>query len=125
MASKVLLVTAPDDVYEDGTRVLVAGLTQEQTQVISYTLNQIEFEDTFVIYVWNEIDDFSWLLDKRTKSNFIIFNADMTNQSLVGFLAAQKNSYYFGNLKELSKVNSRNIYSTEDCKKYFLEMIGE
>ena len=43
------------------------------------------------------------------KSNFIIFNAESENQTLVGYLAAQKNSHYFGELKTLQKVNGSCI----------------
>lgn len=125
MASKVLLVTAPDDVYLEGLRILVVGLDIDQTKVISDVLNQIEFQDEIIIYIWKDSDDIKWLADKKLKSKFIVFNTDMMNQSLVGFLAASNKSYYFGNLKELSILNSKAIYSVEDCKNLFSEMIGQ
>ena len=52
-------------------------------------------------------------MDKKHKSDVIIFNADSENDLIVGYMAAQKNSYYFGNLKILNVVNNSAIYNAE------------
>jgi hypothetical protein len=67
-----------------------------------------------IIYFYKSTDPIEWFLDKKSKTDFIIFNADSTNDLLIGYLAAQKKSYYFGTLKTLSKANKSAIYSIED-----------
>jgi hypothetical protein len=38
-------------------------------------------------------------------------------------MAAQKNSAYFGNLKDLSGINPQGIYNIDDCKNLLLNAI--
>jgi hypothetical protein len=115
MADKVVVVTSPDDVLVDGYRILIVGLTSEQSKVISDTLLSIDYTDNIVLYLW-DYGDSDWLLDKKHKSDLIIFNADHDNQALVGYMTAQKNSHYFGHLKFLASANARAIYASEDLK---------
>jgi hypothetical protein len=115
MTDKIIVVTPPDDVAIDGIRILVVCLTQEQGQVISNALLQFDnFNVNVVNYVWNTGNDVAWLLDKKTKSDAIIFNADIDSNTITGYLAAHTKSYYFGTLKDLHLANNRAIYTTED-----------
>ena len=57
------------------------------------------------------------------KSNLIIFNAEAANEIIIGYMAAQKNSAYFGNLKDLSNINPQGIYNIDDCKNLLLTAI--
>lgn len=115
MTDKILVVTSPDDVTLDGIRILAVNLTQEQGQLISTALLQFDnFNVTIINYVWKNSNDPSWLLDKKFKSDVIFFNADDNNNTVVGYMAAQSKSYYFGTLKDLHLANDRAIYSTED-----------
>lgn len=111
MSDKVLIVTSPDDVLVDGVRIVVAGLTGEQQQVISDALGQLELTSNVVVYIWNPADN-DWSIDKKHKSDIIFFNAGWED-ILVGYLAAQPNSHYFGTLKALGKVNTSVVYDTE------------
>lgn len=111
MSDKVVLVTPPDDVQLDGVRILIVGLSPEQQQVISDALGQMSLRSTVVLYIWNS-KDFDWSIDKKHKSDLIFFNAEC-DDLLVGYLAAQPNSHYFGTLKIFGKVNPSTIYSTE------------
>jgi predicted DNA binding protein len=113
MSNKVLLVTAPDDVLVDGVRILLVDLVLEQQQIISNALAQLATIPNVVLYIWNSSDDASWLLDKKSKSNAIIFNANSENDVIIGYMAAQSNSHYFGTLKILSLVNNSTIYNIE------------
>lgn len=113
MTDKVLLVTSPDDVLVDGIRILLIDLTPEQQQIISNSLTQLNSIPNIILYVWNSINEIEWLLDKKTKSDLIFFNADSENDVIIGYIAAQKDSHYFGTLKMLSGVNNSAIYSTE------------
>jgi hypothetical protein len=115
MNERILLVTSPDDIQQEGLRVLFVDLDTDQTQTVSQALNLIEDFSTIVSYIWKVGDDIDWLLDKKYKSDLIIFNADSVNQTIVGYMSAQRDSYYFGNLKSLSNVNTSTIYSAEQC----------
>lgn len=113
MNEKVIAVTPPDDILEDADRILLVDLTESQTQMISQALGKLEEFSTIVLYMWKTGDDNDWCLDKKLKSNLIIFNADSENQTTVGYLAAQRNSFYFGILKNISNANTNAIYDIE------------
>jgi hypothetical protein len=113
MSNQVIVVTSPDDVQNDGVRLLLIDLTPDQTQLISDALTQMENIPTVVTYVWNSVDSVDWMIGKKHKSDIIFFNADSENDIIVGYIAAQLNSYYFGTLKLLGKVNNSAIYTTD------------
>ena len=112
MTNKVLLVTSPDDVLDDGLRILMVGLTNDQTNLISQALTRLGNIPTIVGYIVNGTE-VEWFLDKKPKCDLIIFNADSENDVIIGYMAAQSNGYYFGNLKSLSQANQNAIYDSE------------
>lgn len=116
MSDKIILVTPPDDILIDGVRVLLVNLTPDQSQIISTSLLRLEnLTYPLIVYTWKSSEDYNWLLDKKHKSNLIIFNADdISTELIIGYMSAQPNSYYFGNLKDLHRVNKNAIYSAED-----------
>jgi hypothetical protein len=117
MTDKILVVTAPDDTPIDGIRVLLVELNEEQSQIVSNALLTSTSKYDIITYAWKMGDSVSWLIDKKTKSDIIIFNADATPNGaielIIGYIAAQPNSYYFGNLKSLSEANDSAIYTTD------------
>ena len=115
MNDKITLVTPPDDILADGFRILLVGLVPEQSNVVSDALAKVSDIPNTIVYMADDNDSskLEWVLDKKLKSCIIVFNADMSNQYLVGYLASQKNSYYFGSLKGLELVNKNAIYSVE------------
>lgn len=113
MLDKIFLVTAPDDVLEDSFRILLVDLTTEQNELISSTLNELEFINKAVFYIWHATDSVEWLLDKKRKSNLIIFNAESVNQTIVGYMTAQPNSHYLGILRDLNISNKSVINHKE------------
>lgn len=116
MSDKVLIVTPPDDIQRDGVRVLLVDLTPDQMKILSDATIQVsglELPNT-IIYMCQS-DDTDWLLDKKFKSDLIIFNADSDNDLIIGYLAAQHNSYYFGILKNLNAINRSAIYNTDQA----------
>ena len=123
MNSKVVLVTDPDDVAYDGVRLLLINLTADQTQLLSTALSKIHNLPMVVLYIWNNSSS-DWLFDKKHKSQHIIFNAEHENQLITGYMSAQRNSSYFGILKNLAKVNTKAIYSIDDCIKLLETVIG-
>ena len=110
MFDNVLAVTPPDDVLQDGNRVLLFDLTDAQMAIVSEALNQVEEFSSLIFYIWKPENDYNWLLDKKLKSDIIIFNADSESHLLVGYLAAQPNSCYFGTLKDIGESNKNAIY---------------
>ena len=123
MTDKIILVTEPDDIQLDGFRLVLLDLTNEQNQFVSTALKHIEFAGNIVIYVASN-STIDWVIDKKNKSQLIVFNADSDNHLLIGYLAAQKNSHYFGNLKILSKVNNRVIYTVDELVNLIVKTIG-
>lgn len=114
MSDKILVVTSPDDTLLQGIRITHVQLTNEQSNIVSTALLQTTFPHNVINYVWKIGEPVSWLLDKIIKSDLVIFNADSENDVIIGWTAAQHNSYYFGNLKDLHIANDRAIYSVED-----------
>lgn len=114
MSDNVIIVTAPDDFLADGFRFMIVDLDETQTKIVSDALLELKSVGNIVVYFYKTKDPIEWFLDKKSKSDFIIFNADSNNDILVGYLAAQKNSHYFGTLKTLAKANKSAIYSVED-----------
>jgi len=117
MSDKILVVTPPDDTLINGVRILHVELNEEQSVIVSSALMNSNTQHTVVNYVWKMGDPVEWLLDKVLKSDFILFNADSPNNGatdlIMGYIAAQPNSYYFGNLRALNLVNSSVIYNSD------------
>jgi hypothetical protein len=112
--NKITLVTSPDDVLVDAFRILCVDLTHDQSQLVSDAITRIEDVVDTVIYVWKMGDSVEWLLGKKSKCDIILFNADAevdgAIELIIGYMAAQPNSYYFGLLKSLGNINTRDIY---------------
>lgn len=116
MKQHVIIATDPDDVYLEGFRILLIDLSLDQGQIVSASLLNMSLTDRVILYTWNPKESIEWMLDKKTKCDLIIFNADGYNDIITGYMAAQKNSYYFGNLKLLSSVNNSRLYAQADCE---------
>jgi hypothetical protein len=113
MSDKVIVVTPPDDILIDGLRILLVDLTTEQSQIVSNALLAVNSPYSIVNYVWKTNDPVTWLLDKKSKSDVIIFNCDGASDIIIGYIAAQPNSYYFGILRDLHIANNSAIYNTD------------
>jgi hypothetical protein len=117
MSDKILVVTPPDDTLINGVRILHVELNEEQSMIVSSALMNSNTQHTVVNYVWKMGDSVEWLMDKVIKSDFILFNADTPNNGatelIIGYIAAQPNSYYFGNLRDLNLVNKSVIYNSD------------
>lgn len=118
MSDKILLVTPPDDVHLDGIRLLLVNLDEEQNQIVSQSLLSITSNDNIISYVWKTGNPIPWFLNVKNQSDLIIFNAQPDDsvdcEMINGYLAAQPNSYYFGNLRDLHFANDRVIYSSNE-----------
>lgn len=118
MTDRILVVTPPDDTLLDGIRIAHVNLNEEQSAVVSLALMNSSLPHTIINYVWKMGNPVTWLLDKISKSDLIIFNADGPmdpgREIIIGWTAAQPQSYYFGTLKDLHLANNRAIYTTED-----------
>lgn len=115
MTNKILVITAPDDVLEQGKRISAVDLTATQSFELAESIKQLDDDETIVVYKWTCGDKIDWLLDKIYKSDAILFNAESNDQTLVGFLAAQRNSCYFGALRSIKEVNKSVVYTSAQC----------
>lgn len=113
MTDKIIVVTAPDDIQVDGLRILLVDLRPEQTQLISEALSKLESIPTIITYIWKISDGTEWLLDKKHKSDLIIFNAEGNDDVIIGYMAAQSNSHYFGYLRSVTSANRSTIYNVD------------
>jgi hypothetical protein len=116
MTEKVILVTDPDDIHENGFRLLLVDLSIEQSDIVSKVLTTLNTDTTIIVYNYSLLDKIEWLLDKMRKCDKIIFNADSADQTLVGYFSSYNNASYFGMLRSLNQVNTSVIYDTESCK---------
>ena len=118
MTDRILVVTAPDDTLLQGIRITHIQLTDEQNSLVSNALLNCELPHAIINYVWKMGDRVDWLLDKIAKSDIVLFNANSPNNGaielIIGWTAAQHNSYYFGTLRDLHMANDRVIYSSSD-----------
>ncbi len=118
MTDRILIVTPPDDILLDGIRIAHVNLSDEQSNIVSAALMDSALPHTIVNYVWKMGNPVDWLLDKIAKSDLIIFNADGPmdpgREIIIGWTAAQPQSYYFGNLKDLHQANDRAIYNSDN-----------
>lgn len=124
MADRILIVTDPDDTYQQGFRILTVDLGIDQENIVSQTVQNLDTEHDVILYVWKIGSDINWLLDKIYKSNAVIFNANSLDQTLVGFLAAQKKSSYFGELRSIKEVNKSVIFDQDQCSNYLNRYLG-
>lgn len=118
MTNNVIVVTQPDDIQVDAYRILLVGLDAVQSKIVSDALLNVDYIGNVVLYHWEQ-GPADWFLDKKHKSDLIIFNADNANELVVGYLAAHKNAHYFGTLKFLAGANPKAIYSVEDLTELF------
>lgn len=124
----ITFITSPDDILEESPRLTIVNFTEEQSKMLSDSLNKLGNFESLFIYVWKTGEPVAWLMDKIVKSDLIIFNADMKvdgiSELINGYIAAQKKSYYLGNLRELEIINNRHINDVSECvellKKYCL-----
>jgi hypothetical protein len=124
MIDKITIVTPPDDVYSTGFRILTVDLTTDQLNEVSTAIKNLDSECNIIVYVWKSGSEITWLLDKVYKSNAIIFNAESSDQTLIGFLAAQHKSSYFGELRTIKEVNKSVIFDHEQCEDFFNHYLG-
>lgn len=121
MTDRVLLITPPDDSLLSGIRLTLIQLDEHQGQLISESLLEANLKHDVITYVWKMGNPVDWLLDKIAKSDLVIFNAETDNNGaielIIGWAAAQPNSYYFGTLRDLYRSNDRVIYNKVEILK--------
>ena len=116
VTAKILVITPPDDTVLQGLRLTHVNLTNEQTAIVSQAILQNKLPHNVINYVWHVGNPISWLLQMKSKSNLIIFNADSSPDSDIinGYIAADPRSYYFGTLRDLHVANDRVILNSDE-----------
>jgi len=114
MSDRIFVVTAPDDTLLQGIRIINVCLNEEQASVVSASLLKNNTSQNIISYVWQTGNPLDWLFDKIAKCDLIIFNADSPADMIIGWISAQPQSYYFGNLRDLHMVNDHVIYNIDD-----------
>ena len=124
MTDKIIVITPPDDVLQNGFRILAVDLTGEQLNYLSSAIQDLGTTDNVIVFVWKVGYDVNWALDKSYKSNAIIFNADSIDQTLIGLLAGKKKSAYFGELRSIKEVNKSVLHDREQCFNFLDNLLG-
>lgn len=122
--SSVTVVTYPDDVLIQCPRILLVDLNTDQLDIVSKSLTEYNFDDTIVTYIWKNGEDINWLFDKKLKSDLVIFNAESQNQTIVGYFAAQKKSFFMGDLRDLSIINNSRVFDQTNLLEIFYKVIS-
>lgn len=126
MTNKILVITAPDDTVLQGLRLTHVNLTNEQTAVVSQAILQNQLPHNVINYVWHVGNPVPWLLQMKSKSDLIIFNADSGPDSdmINGYIAADPRSYYFGALRDLHVANDHALHTRDEII-HLLETISK
>ena len=119
---RINIVSDPDDIYEKSKRIMLVDLTESQQSVISEVLKKCTSPHNVTVYVWFCGSSTQWLFDKIEKCDMIIFNAESSRPQLIGYIASQPRSYYFGRLQDVNIANPREIISIETITQ-LLEML--
>jgi len=116
VTAKILVITPPDDTVLQGLRITHVNLTNEQTAIVSQAILKNNLSHNVINYVWHIGNPISWLLQMKSQSDLIIFNADSDTESdmITGYLAADPRSYYFGTLRDLHVANDRVILNSDE-----------
>lgn len=114
---QLTVVTPPDDTLIPAKRILLVNLKSEHTNMISSALLKSDNQDPVVVYVWSSGQGADWMLDKKIKSDVIVFDAESDDRLTTGLLAADPKAYYFGTLYEYSSLNPNKILDFEKLKK--------
>ena len=125
MNNKIVLVTAPDDLLTDGVRLCLVNLNQDQLNMLTQVLSSLQTSVPVIAYIWNPKDPYDWFLDKKVKSDVILFNTQTHTQTLNGYLSAHTNCYYFGTLREVTHLYSKEITSTEQLSAIVSRAVDE
>lgn len=116
MQDNIILVSEPDDVLLQGFRILLFDLDPTQGDIFTKSITTIDTLPQTIVYSFTYGQPVAWLIDKLLKCQLIIFNAESHHSHLVGYISANRNSYYFGELRDLSLVNKSVIYGIDDCR---------
>ena len=113
MSNKIFIITAPDDVEYDALRILVVDLAPEQSHLLSEVLKTIKVDRDINLYVYSNLDDVTWLIDKSNKADYIFANPLSDDQQIVGYIASKRQSHFFGETKITKSLNKTPILCQE------------
>jgi hypothetical protein len=113
VSSKIFVITDPDDVEYDALRIVAVDLAPEQSYSLSEVLKTIQTNRDINLYVYSNLDDVAWLIDKSNKADYIFANPQSDDQQIVGYIASKRQSYFFGDTKITKALNKRSVLSHE------------
>lgn len=116
MNSKIVLITAPDDVEYDALKIAAVDLAPEQSEALSQVVKLIDIDRDINLYVYNLWDDLKWIIDKASKADIVFANAGSDNQQLIGFLASKRHTHLFGESTLSKALNKEPVFSQEQIE---------
>lgn len=125
MSNKIVLVTSPDDLLTDGVRLCLVNLNQDQLNLLTQVLSTMQPSVSVIAYIWNPKDPYEWFIDKKIKSDVILFNALAHTHIMNGYLSAHTNCYYFGTLREVTHLYNKEVTSAEQLQSIIQRAIDQ
>ena len=116
MNSKIVLITAPDDVEYDALKIAAVDLAPEQSESLSQVVKNLDIDRDINLYVYNLWDDLKWIIDKSSKADIVFANAGSDNQQLLGFLASKRHTHLFGESALGKALNKEPVFSQQQLE---------
>ena len=115
MTNKLLIVTSPDYFHGNINKALLINPTADEKNLVQEWLK--ENETDFCLYVYNNDDDISWLLNVASTSNSIYFNVDNTSDisyNYISYIIANQKVTYKGQNLDYSLINQNRTFDINE-----------
>lgn len=115
MNNKLILVTSPDYYHGNMSKALLINPTADEKNLVQEWLK--EYDSDMALYVYNNDDDISWLLNIASTTDSIYFNVDNTTDisyNYISYLIANPKVTYKSQQLNYSLLNQNRTYDINE-----------